>query len=103
MSKVGRTFTAEQRHYHIAAQRQSGLTIAKYCQQNNLSPSTFDNWKWRMKKKPNYSVTDSFIEIPIVASNPIEIRCGNFQITVSQPFDPLHLTNVLSSVRKALS
>ena len=54
---------------HFTAQKSSGLSIADYCKERRIRPSTFYGWNKRYKEKSlpeNTSLaSSSFIEIPI--------------------------------------
>lgn len=54
---------------HMSRQKASGLSIADYCRENSITPSTFYGWNKRYKKVPlspqESSSPLSFIEIPL--------------------------------------
>ena len=54
---------------HFSRQKASGLSIADYCKENNISASTFYGWNKRYKepsfREKQSASANSFIEIPL--------------------------------------
>ena len=54
---------------HFTAQKSSGMSIADYCKEHRIRPSTFYGWNKRYKEKSLSEKTSlsspSFIEIPV--------------------------------------
>lgn len=102
MARTNRTFTAIDRQQHLEAQPESGLTIAEYCQQNDLALSTFDNWKQKARRKRGTELP--FVELPLPKiQREFEIRCGNFSLTIPDNVDVEPLTKLLTAMNRAVS
>jgi hypothetical protein len=68
-------YTIEERQIHIEKWKKSGLSMSKYCRQNNLAISNLSGWKNSLLKsrkqfKPIQSLS---LSDPINPSNSVEI------------------------------
>lgn len=87
----------------IQTQSRSGLSIAKWCQQNGINDKTFHRWKSNLKtkEKTQAASSDGWCQIQ---AKPTVIRAAkltivvNGQITIELQtgFDPQLLQNVLA-------
>jgi hypothetical protein len=71
----------------IEEQRQSGLSIKKWCQQQNLVPNIFHYWK--AKFFPKELQTSSFVELKVKRPNEISLQTRGLYIRLSSDCDPV--------------
>jgi len=67
-------------HGHVAAYQKSDLTAKEYCKREKLIPSTFRDWK---KKLKNTSSEVKITEIPIKLSNFTKTGIG-FELIINE-------------------
>lgn len=72
----------------IEQQRQSGLSIDKWCLQNQIQPHTFHYWKEKLfPKKPLQK--NSFTELNIKRSDPISLQARGISVRIGGDCDPI--------------
>ena len=81
----------------IHQQRESGLSIAKWCSQNQLTPHTFYYWKSRLF--PKSLTRSSFVELPATHGTGISIEYRGMRIHIDKAFDPETLQSCLTALR----
>lgn len=69
----------------VKRQRESGLSIQKWCQQNQIRPSTFQYWK--DKFFPKQLEKSSFTELNIKRSDPITLQTRGLFIRIGNDCD----------------
>lgn len=92
----------------VLDQRQSGLSIAVWCRQNNFTPHTFYYWRDRLFPKPPIHRTD-FKEISeLQNTNPQDYKSGiclryqEFCVYLDQGFDVGALKQCLKALKESL-
>ena len=70
----------------IEEQRQSGLSIKKWCQQKNLIPNTFYYWKDRLF--PGGLQTSSFVELKAKRQDEVSLQTRGLFIRLGSDCDP---------------
>lgn len=81
-------------HRHIRTQKQSGLTQAKYCAREGLSPSTFGYWVLQARKAAQRAEEGRFL--PVASGRAaIEIITGGVTIRVLPGSDLSELRRVV--------
>ncbi len=88
----------------IEQQQKSNLTIAQFCQQLNVSPSTFYQRKRELSERPDTRA--SFIKASITQQVEIETTCAPFLLNlgkVSLSLPPETPANYIVSLIKGLS
>jgi hypothetical protein len=83
----------------IEEQRQSGLSIKKWCQQQNLVPNTFHYWKSRLLSKELQ--TSSFVELQVKRPNEISLQTRGLYIRLSSDCDPVLRKELLALFAEA--
>ncbi|MBE5901585.1 MAG: hypothetical protein E7280_06730 [Lachnospiraceae bacterium] len=73
----------------------SGLTKTAYCQENEISVSTFNYWENRLRELQENSAEPRFTELPVPDGEPNEIR---FTIPATPEFIP-QLSLLLNDVQ----
>ena len=80
---------------HVAAQMRSGLSVRRYCEQENLNVSTFYGWRHRARSAafievlpaaPGGHIDDSGVEV---------LLDGHVRVRVSRDFDEATLVRVV--------
>jgi len=71
----------------IEEQRQSGLSINKWCQQQSLVPNTFHYWKDKLF--PKELQTSSFVELKVKRPDEISLQIRGLHIRVGSDCDPV--------------
>jgi transposase-like protein len=84
----------------VEQQRQSGLSIEKWCQQNQIHPSTFHYWK--DKFFPKQLQKSSFTELNIKRSDAISLQARGLCIRIGRDCDP-HLRKTLFAMFAGLA
>jgi len=93
------------RHLHwqniIEQWHASGLGPVEYCRQNNITPSTF--YQWRQKLRGNDANTSVFKPVEILPSSPkvsddLIITMSGITITIPQGSDNTLLANLLQAL-----
>ena len=62
-------FTSQQINEYLQTQARSGLTIAAFCQQHGLHPSSFYGWKRRQQSPATVSPTFHEVTLPALPSS----------------------------------
>ena len=62
---------------HFAEHKASGLTVADWCQQNNISKHSYFYWKRRLKDE---TVSQALPEIVPLAFSPVPVSVSNSQV-----------------------
>lgn len=101
----------EQKQQLITAYEASGLSISKWCKENQISTSTFSYWRrsmhWKNNQNEVYGNEDtSFVEISFsdtanASTNEIVIEHGDFKVKVTKQTDMSILSGVLKVVKQA--
>jgi hypothetical protein len=84
----------------IEQQRQSSLSINKWCQQNQISQTTFHYWK--DKFFPRQLQKESFTELNIKRADAISLQARGLSIRMGSNCDP-HLRKQLFALLGDLS
>jgi len=71
----------------IEEQRQSGLSIKKWCKQKSLMPNTFHYWKNRIFSKEIQ--TSSFVELKVKQVDEISLQTRGLYIRLDSDCDPV--------------
>jgi transposase-like protein len=83
----------------LASQKESGQTIARFCNENGLSPGLF------YRKKKELSQSGRFIKITPsgfrLESKPVTIRVGDFTIEVNHNCSSDLLKSVILSIKES--
>jgi hypothetical protein len=82
----------------ICQQRESGLSIEKWCRQNQLAPHTFHYWKDLLFPKSQLT-RSSFVELPIAHGTGISIEYRGIRIFIAKSFDPVTLRSCLAALQ----
>lgn len=77
----------------IQTQRESGLSIAQWCKENQIPTHVFYYWKSRLF--PKTLQRDSFTELRNAKDTGVVIKCGAIQIHIDNCFDPSTLKQCL--------
>ncbi|KPH66467.1 IS66 family insertion sequence element accessory protein TnpA, partial [Oceanobacillus caeni] len=89
----------------ISSYKQSGLSIAKWCDENNVHESQFYYWKKKLNTDPKVDNTSSkwlSVEVDKYDNNPdssILIKLGQASIEIKHGFDPSLLSEVVKALR----
>jgi hypothetical protein len=75
-------------------QKESGLSIERWCRENHISPHTFYYWRDSLFPKPLPSHLN-FAELSNAKETGIVIECGNLRIRLDRHFDPSILKQCL--------
>ena len=85
----------------IRQQKESDLSVSRWCRERQISYSAFLYWKDRLSPKPPIHRA-SFTELPEVpATAGITIECQKIQIHLTRDFDPILLTKCLRALKEA--
>lgn len=71
----------------IEEQRQSGLSINKWCQQNQIPPTSFHYWK--EKFSPKQLQKSSFAELSIKRADAISLQARGLHVRIGSDCDPI--------------
>ncbi len=71
----------------IEEQRQSGLSIKKWCQQQNLVPNTFHYWKSRLLSRELQA--SSFVELKVKQPDEVSLQTRGLLIRLGGDCDPV--------------
>ena len=82
----------------IRQQRESGLSIDRWCRQNQVTSYSFHYWKNRLQPKTELT-RSCFTELPIDQGTGISIEYQGIRILIEKSFDPATLQNCLSALR----
>jgi hypothetical protein len=84
----------------IAEQKTSGISVAAWCKERNVSYNSFCNWRTRLNKQA--AADGGWVSVAIGASGPsakpITLRIGAVTIDLSAGFDPKLLRDVVSAL-----
>ena len=80
---------------NLRKQKESGLSIDRWCNENQIRTYTFRYWKERLFPKPLPSRL-SFSELPDAKETGITIEYRNLRIRLDKHFDPFVLKQCLS-------
>lgn len=82
----------------IRLQRESGLSIERWCRQNQSTPCSF--YYWRDRLFPKTQLTRScFTELPADKGTGIVIEYQGIRIIIDKAFDPAALRSCLMALR----
>jgi hypothetical protein len=81
----------------IIVWRDSGLSIATWCRNNNEGYDRFIYWRNRLQP-PESSSTGKFLPLPLAAT-PITLECHGISVHVTTGFDPQLLKDILSLLK----
>lgn len=79
----------------IRLQRESGLSVERWCIQNEIKPYNFNYWRKRIAPQPALN-RSSFKELSNEAHTAIVMEYRGIVIRLDKNFDPLILKNCLS-------
>jgi hypothetical protein len=82
----------------IAAWRESGLSIAAWCRQNNEGYYRFIYWRNRLQQKATPS--GRFVELAVETSS-LAVECNGVTLRIERGFDRDLLRQVLSVLKAA--
>lgn len=82
----------------IRQQQTSGLSIDRWCRQNQITPCSFYYWKDRLFSKTKLTRSD-FIELPINQGTGICIEYQGMRVLIDKSFDPVTLRGCLAALR----
>lgn len=96
----------------IEERDKSGMSIAKWCQNNGINKGQYHYWNKRISKKNNDISENTFAEItPILShseattqnlnpSSDFQIYFKNIQVTVPSNFEPASLTGLMKVLQE---
>ena len=70
----------------IEQQRQSNLSVEKWCSQNQIRPHTFRYWKGKLFLKPLQKI--SFTEVNMKRSDAISLQARGLYVRMGSDCDP---------------
>jgi len=79
----------------IRKQKDSGLSIERWCNEHQIRTHTFHYWKERLSPKPLPGYLN-FAELPHQKETGIVIERGHLRIRLDKYFDPLVLKQCLT-------
>jgi hypothetical protein len=79
----------------IEQQRQSNLSVKKWCLQNQIRPSTFLYWKEKLSSKRLHK--DSFTELNMKGADEISLQTRGLYVRMDADCDP-HLRKLLFTI-----
>ncbi len=103
LKKVHKTYSAEVRHEHLNAWRESGLSMNEYCRRHKLAVSTLS--KWALESGISTQVKLTPLKMPSRSPSapyaiPLEIRLpSGVQIRIAQKGDIGLLKSVLEVIQ----
>ena len=85
--------------------RQSGMTDADWCRENDIAASTFYNWVSRCRKAaadhlPEQHIASQMHQTNLDNSHTIEVSMNDVTIRISNDADPVLLTRTLRLIRE---
>jgi hypothetical protein len=92
---------------HLERWRQSGLSQAEYCRQNNLKPRRWNYWKKNLARKISGDTGVSFVPVKISSTLPVAVPRSNlslltsngYKVEVGIGFDPTTLKQLILTVQ----
>ena len=100
MSRLASTEKQLAWEHRVLQQRQSGLSIDKWCQQNHINVHTFHYWKGKLCSSPLQK--SSFTELNVKRSEAISLQARGVSIRIGSDCDP-HLRKQLFALLAELS
>jgi transposase-like protein len=86
---------------HIARQKASGLTIQRWCQENDISPHQF--YYWKSKRQLSAEVTRaSFTELRDESKSTLFFECKGVRLYIDPSCDLCFLKRCLQALREIL-
>lgn len=87
---------------HIRQWEQSGLSQRRYCEERELSLSTFQWWRSRLKKRVN-GASASIVRLPLAVSAAVQpselvVEVGRYRVTIRGAADRDQLGRVLDAL-----
>jgi|GEM_PF-1364684 hypothetical protein len=82
----------------IRRQRESGLSIERWCRQNQITSCSFHYWKNRLQSKSELT-RSCFTELPTDQGTGITMEYHGIRILIDKSFDPATLRNCLAALR----
>jgi hypothetical protein len=83
----------------IQQQKQSGLSVARWCQENQVSYNTFAYWKRRLVRVAPLE-RKSFVELAENSSKSgIQLECDGIRVNIEKGFDSSTLARCLQALR----
>lgn len=91
---------------HLECWRQSGLSQAEYCRQNDLKPRRWNYWKKNLTMAFSETAV-SFIPVPLSTNLPVAVPGSNlslftangYKVEVGIGFDPTTLKQLILTVQ----
>lgn len=83
----------------ILQQRQSGLSVQRWCQEHQINPHTFQYWKEKLFPKATLS-RSSFAELSSSPFIGIILECQGVHIHLDKHFDPSTLKHCLQVLKE---
>ena len=106
MSKNLQSLNYNQRMSHwskqVEACRNSGLTVAQWCSENNVAVSTYYSWQRKLFQNLVVPTDVCFAELSAaVSASPkaVTIRCRDFTIELDSSTDPSVLRTVIEALK----
>jgi hypothetical protein len=85
----------------ILQQRESGLSIERWCRQNKITSCSFHYWKDRLFSKSELT-SSSFAELPEDQGSGIAIEYQGMRVLIEKSFDPDTLKWRLAALKSFL-
>lgn len=82
----------------IRQQRESGLSIDRWCRQNQVTSCSFYYWKNRLQPKAELS-RSCFTKLPIDQGTGVTMEYQGIRILIEKSFDPATLRSCLAALR----
>jgi len=82
----------------LRQQRESGLSIERWCRQNQIASCSFHYWKSRLQFKSELTRA-CFTELPVDQSTGITMEYQGIRILIDKSFDPVALRSCLAALR----
>ena len=82
----------------IRQQRESGLSVDRWCRQNQVTLCSFHYWKNRLRPKTELTRA-CFTELPVDQGTGISIEYQGMRILIDKSFDPSTLRSCLTALR----
>lgn len=83
----------------IRQQQESGISIEKWCHQNQIAPHRFHYWRSRLFPKPLLT-RSCFTELPSNGKTGVIIEYRGFRVHVDKCFDPSTLKSCLLTLEE---
>ena len=80
-------------------QKESGLSVARWCKENQVCRTSFNYWNDRIFTKPELLRSD-FVEMPLTEQGSgISIEYQGLRVIIEKSFDPITLRACISALR----